>query len=102
MLTSAMVVSIAVQIRMWLVIRTYGSEQDHDDFKVRLVDQRLQETKERVKILQEVHDALVAAHEEKMAIWKELRNSRSSSQVTTFENPLEEAGETKARPGADA
>ena len=62
-LAIALGLSLLVQVRVWKEVRNNGSEEEHDDFKVRTEEKRLVEMRRALEEQQTIIEKLKAAHE---------------------------------------
>ena len=102
----ALGVSLFVQLEVWRAVRSNGDEDEHDDFKIRTEERRLEDMKRAVEEqqvviakLKEAHLVLLkekadvkAMHDHAHGDEDQARQSQpdSDSDRATFENPLQE------------
>ena len=105
-LVVALGVSLFVQLKVWRAVRSNGDEDEHDDFKIRTEERRLEDMKRAVEEqqiiiakLKEAHLVLLkekadvkAMHDHAHGDEDQARQSHPDfdADQRTFENPLQE------------
>eukprot|EP01043_Picozoa_sp_COSAG02_P004177 COSAG02_NODE_107_length_36312_cov_45.037942_26_plen_103_part_00 len=95
-MSSALLVSVLVQIQVWRAVQSNGTDDEHDDFKIRTETRRLnsmqkaiEEQKAIIAKLHESHDILQQEKDASKAMYHH-EEQETKSDTTKYENPLQE------------